>query len=266
MRGRSYATDTLSLMKPIVMVTGSSRGIGLEIALQFSEQGATVAINGRSLESAEAGAQKVGAGGGEVRAFAGDVSKRETAFSTVEDVLAAFGHIDILINNAGSYAASPLLEYTEESWDSMMRANVHSALYCMQAVIPSMKARKSGSIVNLASVAGRLGTPNMAAYGASKAALISLTKSAALEFAGNGLRINAVAPGLVDTAMGDQIPAELGAILGLDTETVKERMVATMPLGRFHSAAEVASAVVYVANSHGMIGNIFDINGGRMML
>tara|TARA_R110002096_G_scaffold16898_1_gene57653 strand:- start:103648 stop:104412 length:765 start_codon:yes stop_codon:yes gene_type:complete len=250
----------------VVMVTGSSRGIGLEIARQFLQQGASVAVNGRSPESAEAGAKAAQSSGGEVRAFAGDVSKRETAFSLVDKVLKAFGHIDILINNAGSYAASPLLEYTEESWERMMQANVHSALYCMQAVIPSMRARKSGSIVNLASVAGRLGTPNMAAYGASKAALISLTKSAALEFAGDGVRINAVAPGLVETAMGDQIPAELGAIHGLDVETVKARMVATMPLGRFHTPQEIAEAVVFVAGSQGMVGNIFDINGGRMML
>lgn len=250
----------------VVIVTGSSRGIGLEIARQFAEQGAIVAINGRSLERAEASAQTIRDKGGQAHAFAGDVSQSSTAFSLIGEVLEKLGRVDTLINNAGSYAASPLLDYSKESWDAMMQANVHSALFCMQAVIPSMKERHSGSIVNLASVAGRLGTPNMAAYAASKAALISLTKSAALEFAKDGIRINAVAPGLVDTEMGDQIPQELGAILDLKAETVKERMTATMPLGRFHSPQEIAQAVVFVATNPSMIGNTLDINGGRAML
>jgi 3-oxoacyl-[acyl-carrier protein] reductase len=242
----------------VVLVTGSSRGIGAEVAVKAAERGARIAIHcNRSEEAAEHVLQRIRDAGGEGETYAADLSDGAQAEALVREVIGSFGQIDGLVNNAGRTQVGPFLELDPDEWDAVIRTDLTAAFHTCRAAIPAMLEHGGGSIVNVASRLGQVGVTQTAAYSAAKAGLIGLTRSLAREFASQGIRVNAVAPGFTVTEM----TADLA-----ETEIGQERLRA-IPLGRFGRADEVAEAIVFLLSdaSSLFIGQTLNPNGGSHM-
>ena len=242
----------------IVLVTGSSRGIGAEVAAKAAADGATVGVHyHRAADAAARTLARVREAGADGEAFAADLANGEEAQALVEAVIARFGRLDGLVNNAGLTQVGPFLGLEPEEWDAVIATDLTAAYRTCRAALPSMAARGSGSIVNIASRLGQMGIAESAAYSAAKAGLIGLTRSLAREFGASGVRINAVAPGFTLTEM----TADLA-----DTE-VGRRRLADMPLGRFGRADEVADAVLFLLSDASSLftGQTLNPNAGGYM-
>jgi 3-oxoacyl-[acyl-carrier protein] reductase len=243
----------------VVLVTGSSRGIGAAVARRAAEEGATVAVHFRT---GAAKADKVvadarAAGAKDAAAFHADLSDGDAAERLVEDVVAAFGRLDGLVNNAGMDQRGPTLELSPAEWDRVIATNLTASFRTMRAALPVMLEQGSGSIVNVASRLGQMGIPETAAYSAAKAGLIGLTRSLAREFGSRGVRINAVAPGVTITEMTTEL---------VESEAGKARL-RDMALGRFGRADEVAEAVIFLLSDRAslFVGQTLNPNAGGYM-
>ena len=249
---------TDALRDRVVLVTGSSRGIGAEVAVKAAGEGATVAVHyNRAADGAHRTLTRIREAGGTGEAFAADVADGAQAEALVHAVIERFGRIDGLVNNAGLTLVGPFLETTPDAWDAVLSTDLTAAFHTCRAALPSMVERGSGVIVNIASRLGQMGIPETAAYSAAKAGLIGLTRSIGHEFAGRGIRINAVAPGATVTEMtADMVGTELGA-----------RRLRDMPLGRFGEAAEVADAVIFLLSDASalFVGQTLNPNAGGYM-
>ena len=224
----------------VALVTGAGGGIGRAIAGLFASEGAIVALADRDLPAAEAAASQILARGGAVASFRMDVLLETQVRSVVADVLQRFQRIDILVNCAGVLKTIPFLELTSEEWDRQLGTNLRGAFLVSQAAARHMAGRRSGRIINIASDSGVAAFPGEAAYGASKAALIALTRAIALELGPYGIRCNAVCPGAIRTPMliGD-------AQAGADVERV---LASRTPLGRIGEPEEVARVALFLAS------------------
>ena len=245
----------LDLSYRVAVVTGGASGIGYAIAERLSQAGARVVVADRDEESAIAAAERLGADGGEAVSVSTDVTRIEDIGAMVNGTLESFRQLDILGNNAGINGRNaPLWEVTDEEWVTLMAFNITSVFRCCRAVIGHMRERRSGSIVNMASIAGKEGNPNAAPYGASKAGVICLTKAFAKEVIHDGVRVNAVAPALIETPLLAQVPLE-------DIE----RLTAKIPMGRMGSPEEVAAVVHFLASDDAsfVTGQCYDVSGGR---
>ena len=246
----------------IALVTGAARGVGKVIATRFAQEGATVVINDVDLQEANGLAQRVARKGFQAIAVRVDVSKSDEVEAMCDNVINHYGKIDILVNNAAVFAEPlPIVELGEEEWDRVMNINLKGVFNCSKAVMRHMINQKSGKIINLASFVGKtgrvvyskFGTPTKAHYCASKAGVISLTKSLAFELAPYNINVNAVAP---------------GSIAPEGTEEEKKDMITPLvPLGRMGTSEDVAAAVLFLASSEAsfITGEIVDINGGTLM-
>ncbi len=252
-------------MKPfpsnhVSLVTGSSTGIGAATALALASRGSTVAVHYNSSESAAADVvEQIRKAGGQAVPFQADLSSPPSAGMLVDQVLDKLGRIDVLVNNAGSLVGRrTLLEITDEFWQQVMDTNLGSVLRMTRAVAPGMIERKSGNIVNVASIAARNGgSPGVMPYAASKAAVVCLTKGLARELIVHGIRVNAVNPGLIQTPIHDKF-------------TPPDRMKAlmeTVPQGRAGTADEVATLISFLAGEESsyIVGESVEINGGMRM-
>jgi 3-oxoacyl-[acyl-carrier protein] reductase len=242
----------------VVLVTGSSRGIGAEIAVQAAAEGATVAVHYvRALDKGAKTLARVREAGADGEAFRADVADGSQAEGLVHEVIDRFGRIDGLVNNAGLTQVSPFLEITPDVWDAVIRTDLSAAFHTCRAVLPSMLERGSGSIVNIASRLGQMGIAETAAYSAAKAGLIGLTRSLAREVGQRGVRVNAVAPGVVITDMTTDL---------VESEEGKRRM-RDMALGRFGRADEVADAVIFLLSDRAALftGQTLNPNAGGYM-
>jgi 3-oxoacyl-[acyl-carrier protein] reductase len=247
--------DTLSLAGRTAVVTGAGRGIGLAIARRLATAGAQVALADLHLNAVETAAADLEAGGMAVLAVACDVADPAAVQRMVDRVLAATGQIDILVNNAGIVGrAAPIQEQTDADWSRMLAIDLSGVFYCCRAVIPHMLARQRGKIVNIASIAGKEGNPNMIPYSAAKAGVIGLTKALAKEVSRQGIAVNAVAPALIQTGMVDEMPPEQIAYL-----------TGRIPMGRLGRPEEVAALVHWLASDDSSFntGAVFDLSGGR---
>jgi 3-oxoacyl-[acyl-carrier protein] reductase len=242
----------------VVLVTGSSRGIGAEVAAKAGAHGATVAVHYlTSPDGAARTAERVREFGGQADLFMADVSVGEQAEQLVEDVIERFGRIDGLVNNAGRTQVGPLSTITSEEWDAVISTDLSAAFHTSRIAIPQMLEQGSGAIVNVCSRLGQMGIAETAAYSAAKAGLIGLTRSLAREFGGRGVRINAVAPGFTLTEMtADLANTEEG-----------QRRLRDMPLGRFGKAEEVADAVIFLLSDSSslFLGQTLNPNAGGYM-
>ena len=233
------------------LVTGGSRGIGRAAALALTKAGADVAVNFNRREAeAQAVCREVEAAGRRALAVKADVSKAAEVARLVEMVEQALGGIDILVNNAGISRPQPLSEITEQDWDDILIVNLKSMFLVTQAVLPGMRQRKWGRIINLSSVAAQLGGVIGPHYAASKAGMHGLTHFYAQRLAKEGVTVNAIAPALVETEMVTSNP-----------NARAERI----PIGRFGSPAEVAEVAVMLAHNGYITGQTINVNGGWFM-
>jgi 3-oxoacyl-[acyl-carrier protein] reductase len=247
-----------TLADRVVLVTGSSRGIGAEVALKAAAEGASVAVHyHRSAEAAADVVERAGRLGARSEAFAADIGDGRQAEELVEQVIAHFGRVDALVNNAGRTLVGPFLEIEPAEWDEVLRTDLTAAFHTCRAVLPSMVERGSGGIVNVASRLGQVGVAETAAYSAAKSGVIGLTRALAREFGPLGIRVNAVAPGMTITEMTTELA---------DSEEGRRRL-RDMPLGRFGRADEVADAVIFLLSdaSSLFIGQTLNPNAGGYM-
>ena len=236
-----------------VFVTGSTRGIGLAIAHQFASLGANVVLNGRSAISQEL-LDEFANYDVKVIAISGDVSDNADAKRMVDEAIAKLGSVDILINNAGITNDKLMLKMTEEDFERVLKINLTGAFNMTQSVLKPMTKARQGAIINLSSVVGLTGNIGQANYAASKAGLIGLTKSVAREVAPRGIRVNAIAPGFIESDMTDAIP-----------EKMRDAMVGQIPMKRIGKAEEVAQVASFLAQQEYITGQVIAIDGGMTM-
>ena len=242
-----------------VLVTGAQQGIGRSMVINFAKEGANVAVNWHNDEQkALSVAKEAEALGVKVELVKGDVSVVEEARNIVAQVEEKFGKIDILINNAGMFPRVPLLDMEESDWDFVLNINLKGTFFCMQAAAKSMQRKNiSGVIINLASQAISGNSPSGTHYCASKAGIVGLTRAAALELAPQKIRVNAVAPGLTDTAQPRY---------GHSEEELKEK-AETSPLGRMTKPDEIADMAVFLCSDKASMvtGQVYHVNGGTYL-
>jgi 2-dehydro-3-deoxy-L-rhamnonate dehydrogenase (NAD+) len=199
----------LELPGRVAIVTGAARGIGFAIAERLSRAGAHLVIADVVEVGAAAAVERLHEAGGKAVAAVADVTSPEEVAAMVERALDAFGKLDILVNNAGITGRdAPLWETTDDDWEKVIGLNLTATFYCCRAVVPHMRERRSGAIVNVASISGKEGNPNMIPYSVSKAGVICLTKALAKEVIQDGVRVNAVAPGVIETPLLEQLQPE----------------------------------------------------------
>jgi len=257
----------MELNGQIAIVTGGGRGIGRAIALALAREGADIVIAELDQAGAKRTAEEVGALGRRSLATATDVTSRADLRAMVDRAKAEFGRIDILIKNAGIYRAAATLDVTEDHWDAIMNINAKAVFFATQAVLPTMMAQKSGAIVSLASMAGKIGSKTNLPYNASKAAVVSMTKSLALAHAGDGIRVNCVCPGFVETDMWTVVSRDQGKLLGMTPEEFTRQRAASVPLGRMEKPEDVAHVVAFLAGPRSgyMTGQALSVDGGLVM-
>ena len=222
----------MELQGQIAIVTGAGRGIGRATALELARMGADIVVAELDRPNAERTASEVRSLGRRALAVPTDVTSRKDLTAVVEQTCAEFDRIDALVNNAGIYRAAETFDVTEEHWDAIMNINAKAVFFASQAVLPTMIAKKRGVIVSLASMAGKIGSRANLPYNASKAAVISMTKSLALAHAADGIRVNCVCPGFVETDMWTSVAREQAALLNQSPEEFTRRRVRQIPLGR----------------------------------
>jgi meso-butanediol dehydrogenase/(S,S)-butanediol dehydrogenase/diacetyl reductase len=257
----------MELKGQVAIVTGAGRGIGRATALELAKLGADIIIAELDQAGGKRTAEEVGALGRRVVVTATDVTSRADLAAMVDRGKADFGRIDILVNNAGIYRAASTLDVTEEHWDAIMNINAKAVFFATQAVLPVMLAQKRGSIVSLASMAGKIGSKTNLPYNASKAAVVSMTKSLALAHAADGIRVNCVCPGFVETDMWTKVAKEQGALLGMTPEEFTRQRAAQVPLGRMEKPEDVAHVIAFLAGPRSgyMTGQALSVDGGLVM-
>jgi len=239
----------LGLKGKVVLVTGASRGIGRAIALAFAGEGCRLALASRTPETLAAVAEEAKALGAEARHWVTDVTDPNQVEVLVGNVSRVLGGIEILVNNAGGSLPKAFEAVSDEEWERIVNLNLFSAIRLSRAILPHMKARGSGQIINIAALSGRVPRLGQIASNAAKAALINFTESLAAEVARHGIRVNAVCPAAILTERWEQRVARYGKEHGLSFEEAMTEMARkVIPLGRFGSPEEVASAVVFLAS------------------
>lgn len=240
----------------VALVTGASQGIGRDTAQALAEAGAKVAVAARNEEKLSALVAEIAAKGGEAYAVKMDVADAEQIKAGFKAVLDKFGKLDILVNNAGITRDGLAMRMKAEDWDAVLRTNLTGTHLCIQQALPVMMKARHGRIINLSSVVARSGNAGQANYVASKAGIIGLTKAIAIEIASRNVTVNAVAPGIIETAMTDVLP-----------EKLKEELKGRIPLGRLGSGREIAAAIVYLASDEAayVTGQVLDVNGGMYL-
>ncbi len=248
----------MRLKGKVAIVTGSGSGLGRGIALMFAREGASVVVNGRRPEPIEATAKAITEAGGRALAVPGDVTVTKDIQRLIQTTVDTFGQLDILVNNAGiMISRTSVTDCPEDDWRKTIDANLTSVFLCSKHALPEL-IKSRGNILNLSSILGLLGAPNRAAYGASKGALVILTRGMALDYAPHGVRVNALCPAFVETEINRDYLAELRRRGEYDT------VVKRHPLGSLGQPDDVAYAAVYLASDEArwVTGVALPVDGG----
>lgn len=236
-----------------IFITGSTRGIGLAMAHKFASLGANIVLNGRR-EIDEELVSEFSDYGVQVVSISGDVSDSTDAKRMVEETIEKLGSVDILVNNAGITKDKLMLKLTEEDFEQVLKVNLVGAFNMTQAVLKPMTKARQGAVINVSSVVGLIGNVGQANYAASKAGLIGFTKSVAREVAARNVRVNAIAPGMIESDMTDVL-----------SDKVKEATLAQIPMKRFGNTSEVAEVAAFLARQEYLTGQVIAIDGGLTM-
>jgi 3-oxoacyl-[acyl-carrier protein] reductase len=241
----------------VALVTGASRGIGREIALELAREGTSVAVNyaGSEAKALEL-VDEIKAMGRDAFAIQADVSNSDSVTDMVKETVERFGKLDILVNNAGITKDNLLMRMKESEWDDVININLKGVFLCTKAVTRQMMKQRSGRIVNISSIVGVSGNAGQANYVAAKSGVIGLTKTAAKELSSRGITVNAIAPGFITTDMTDKL-----------NEEVKAEMLKQIPLARFGEPKDIAKTVVFLASEDSgyMTGQTLHVDGGMVM-
>lgn len=236
------------------LITGAARGIGKAIALRFASEGADVAFTDLVInEAAEETVKEIAAYGHKVKAYASNAALFDGTQAVVEEVLKDFGKIDILVNNAGITKDGLAMRMSEDQWDAVIAVNLKSAFNFIHAVLPSMARQRSGSIINMASIAGQMGNVGQINYSASKGGLIAMAKTVAREMGGRGIRANSIAPGFIISEMTNAL-----------SEDIRAEFVKQIPMHRGGDVDEIAKVALFLASdlSSYVTGQVIAVNGG----
>lgn len=254
-KDRVETIDVNSLKGKVAIVTGGSRGIGSTIAIELAKKGANVVINyNSSKELAESVVGEIGQLGGNAFMCKANVADLAEAKHLVDETINQYGKVDILVNNAGITRDRTFRKLSPEEWYDVINVNLNSIFHTTTAVIDTMLEQKFGRIINISSIIGQAGGFGQTNYSASKSGIIGFTKSLALETAKNGVTVNAICPGYIETDMSGEIP-----------EQVMDQILSKIPMKRLGATTEVADAVIFLANSSYITGQCINVNGGIYM-
>lgn len=254
----------MRLQGKTALITGAARGIGFAFARAYIAEGASVAIADINLAAAEKAAASLGP---QAHAIALDVTRQDSIDAAFAEAIARMGQLDILINNAALFTAAPIAEITRADYDKLMAVNVAGTLFCLQAAARHMIPRGRGTIINMASQAGRRGEGLVAVYCATKAAVISLTQSAGLNLIKHGINVNAIAPGVVDGDHWDGVDAYFARLEGLAPGEKKNLVGAAVPFGRMGTAADLTGMAIFLATPGAdyIVAQTYNVDGGNWM-
>jgi NAD(P)-dependent dehydrogenase (short-subunit alcohol dehydrogenase family) len=250
---------SFSLEGQTAIVTGGSKGIGRGIGRVFANAGASVVLAARGRDALDASVREIEEAGGRALGVTADVTDGEQVQQLVSETVDAFGSVDILVNNAGSAPfLSTLDQIREAGFEKHFRPNFFAAMYCTKAVAPILLEKRSGCVLNIASIAGIIASPGLSYYASAKAAMISLTKTTALEWAASGVRVNAIAPGWIETDINERARQ--------NADFLRET-TASIPLGRWGTVDDVAAAALYLCSPAAawVTGSVLLVDGGQLM-
>lgn len=247
----------MDMKDKIVIITGSTKGIGKEIALEFGRCGAKVVVSGRNEDRANEVCEEIRAAGGEAAAIIADVSKMDDAQALIDKSVETYGRIDVLVNNAGITRDNLIMRMKEEDWNTVVDINLKGTFNCVKSITRLMMKQRSGKIINITSVVGQIGNAGQVNYSASKAGIIGLTKSVAKELATRGITCNAIAPGFIETDMTDVLD-----------EKTREGLLTQIPLNRLGSVSDIARVTTFLASDAAdyITGQTINVDGGMVMI
>ncbi len=246
----------MKLKDEVAIVTGSARGIGRAIALELVRNGAKLVICDLNMDDIQIVVDQFTEMGGEAKGFVSNVTQAEDAQQLIDKTIEAFGKVDILVNNAGITRDNLLMRMKEDEWDAVIAVNLKGTYNCIRAIAKPFIKQRSGKIINLASVVGQIGNAGQVNYSASKAGVIGLTKSVAKELAARNVRVNAIAPGFIQTDMTANL-----------TEKAKEGLTNAIPLAKLGQPEDVAKVVLFLASDDAayITGQVINVDGGMVM-
>lgn len=245
----------MRLAREVAIITGAARGIGKAITLALVKEGAAVVLSDVS-EEVHKVAEEIKKSGGQAASIVGNVTKQSDCEAMVDLALKTFNKLDILVNNAGITKDNLLLRLSEEDWDAVLDINLKGTFLCAKAAIKPMMKQRSGKIINIASVIGQMGNTGQANYSASKGGVIAFTKTMAKELGSRNIRVNAIAPGFIESKMTDVL-----------SEDARKRLLDLIPLGTLGKPEYVADAAVFLASSEScyLTGQVINVDGGMVM-